>query len=301
MSPSDPTDHELATQLIAEEPLLVWFFGLLALGFLLSWAYLIIFRRRILAHAPQGVSWAMSWTDFGLFMALVTLAAFNGSVCSSLLTRQFFGEPAAFPLQATVFGGLTMQLGLILVYFIFRRIYPLSPPPLVLERPRPSLARAVCLSLVLCLAAVPFFFLIGALWSWLMPLINELLGTDIQLNAQPYILMLRQAQSPFWLGLLVIVAVVGAPLAEELVFRGGIYRFFRQRFPITGAAFVSALLFALVHSNLAGMATLVVIGMTLCLAYELSGDLRTSIFLHACYNGIVITMILLLPEELLAL
>jgi membrane protease YdiL (CAAX protease family) len=55
--------------------------------------------------------------------------------------------------------------------------------------------------------------------------------------------------SPWALGLMVIALVVLAPLAEELLFRGLLFRSLARRLPIAGAIAISSILFAASHAD----------------------------------------------------
>lgn len=89
-----------------------------------------------------------------------------------------------------------------------------------------------------------------------------------------------------WLVLaaMLVVACVLAPINEELVFRGLIFRYCRQRFGRGIALVVSGALFGAMHGNWAGFVPLAVLGAGLALAYESTGDIRVPIVAHALFN-----------------
>lgn len=104
--------------------------------------------------------------------------------------------------------------------------------------------------------------------------------------------------------LVFVVAVVIAPLLEEMIFRGlfqtVIRSFFESRdskletrsrawLPI----FISAGLFSIVHGNVPHWPALFLLGVCLGYAYEKSGSLFRPIFIHAFFNVITITFVLL--------
>jgi membrane protease YdiL (CAAX protease family) len=104
--------------------------------------------------------------------------------------------------------------------------------------------------------------------------------------------------------LVFIVAVVIAPLLEEMIFRGlfqtVIRSFFESRdskletrsrvwLPI----FISAGLFSIVHGNVPHWPALFLLGVCLGYAYEKSGSLFRPIFIHAFFNAITIIFVLL--------
>jgi membrane protease YdiL (CAAX protease family) len=102
--------------------------------------------------------------------------------------------------------------------------------------------------------------------------------------------MFANAKSPWLLIVMITLAVVIAPLNEELVFRAGLFRFLRTRIPRWLALLLPALTFAVLHVNwhtlqgLASLAPLVMLAIVFSLAYERTGRIGTSIVAHACFN-----------------
>jgi membrane protease YdiL (CAAX protease family) len=94
------------------------------------------------------------------------------------------------------------------------------------------------------------------------------------------------------LAIMVVLAVVIAPVTEELVFRVGLFRWLRTR-PLRGVAlFVPAAGFAALHGYLAVFLPIVVLAVCLALAYERSGHPLVPITAHALFN--LNTVVLLL-------
>ena len=83
-----------------------------------------------------------------------------------------------------------------------------------------------------------------------------------------------------------LLVIVVAPLAEELFFRGFIYRVLRLRMAFWLAALANGLLFGSVHGELVILPVLAFLGFVLCWAYERSGTLLVPIALHALNNAI---------------
>ena len=96
--------------------------------------------------------------------------------------------------------------------------------------------------------------------------------------------------------LIAILAIVIAPLVEEMLFRGLIQTTLRSYSgrPWLSIAFTAAM-FASVHTNGTHWPALFVLAMGLGYAYERSGSLFRPIFMHALFNGITIAAALLQP------
>jgi len=96
--------------------------------------------------------------------------------------------------------------------------------------------------------------------------------------------------------LIVILAVVVAPVAEETLFRGLVQTAFRSYTNRPWLAIIfTSLLFATFHTNGTHWPALFALGMGLGYAYEKSGSLFRSIFMHALFNGITIALTLIEP------
>lgn len=82
------------------------------------------------------------------------------------------------------------------------------------------------------------------------------------------------------------VAVLAAPLAEELLFRGWIFTSLRSRFGSTASIVVSALLFALAHYERTHLYALAVlpVGLILGIVRERTGTMWATAVLHVLYN-----------------
>jgi membrane protease YdiL (CAAX protease family) len=91
-------------------------------------------------------------------------------------------------------------------------------------------------------------------------------------------------------GVLPILAVFGTvaflgPMFEEIFFRGFLLSVFRRRLPAVGALLLSSVLFASIHFDLQTIPLLAVLGCALALAFMRTGDIKTAIFVHGCWNG----------------
>lgn len=99
------------------------------------------------------------------------------------------------------------------------------------------------------------------------------------------------------------IAVLLAPVGEELFFRGMLFPALRRRLPPWPSALVSGAAFATVHAiqpTLAGglLAALVILPVGVALAWlvELRGSLLPAILCHATYNAIQVALLYYVPE-----
>lgn len=98
-------------------------------------------------------------------------------------------------------------------------------------------------------------------------------------------LLVNHPQWPLALSV-IVMAVIVAPLVEELLFRGILQTLVRSYVGRPWlSVFVCAGLFASVHANPEHWPALFVLGIGLGYAYEKSGSLWQAIFVHALFNG----------------
>ena len=94
------------------------------------------------------------------------------------------------------------------------------------------------------------------------------------------------------------VAVVTAPLIEELVYRGLLYKAIERAAGVAIAIVVVSLLFAGVHvfqyrNNLAVIAVITLLSITLTVARAVSGKVLPAFIIHLVFNGIQSVLIVL--------
>lgn len=100
--------------------------------------------------------------------------------------------------------------------------------------------------------------------------------------------------------MIALAAVIGAPVAEEFLFRGLMYGVLRTS-PLgkLAAGAITAVLWASVHAqySLYGIFGIALIGLYLAWVREKTGSLVAPILCHAVYNACVLAVMLLVPER----
>ena len=118
--------------------------------------------------------------------------------------------------------------------------------------------------------------------------------TDIVTDLRPFIGLM---QAPIW-PLAVLAVAVGAPISEELLFRGYLLpALARSRFGINGAALLSTVAWTGLHAgySAAGMLEVFLIGLYFCWLTWRSGSLRLALACHVTINTLTLGLIALLP------
>ena len=90
---------------------------------------------------------------------------------------------------------------------------------------------------------------------------------------------------------LYLVIVVGAPIAEELFFRGLLLRSLARRFDDTAAIAVSALVFSLSHFKPAQIPGLFVVGTVFAVLTRRTGRLGPAIVAHMAFNATALLLV----------
>lgn len=99
-----------------------------------------------------------------------------------------------------------------------------------------------------------------------------------------------------WLFALLVVGV-GAPLSEELLFRGFLFSALAARLPIAAAALATSLAWTAMHYGYTAVGLLEVFLVGLLFAWLLwrTGSLRVAIFCHALYNSLIVVVLRHVP------
>jgi membrane protease YdiL (CAAX protease family) len=238
-----------------------------------------------LRHEPRPSAmpaWEGLPSDLLMFALTVVVAIFGAVLLanSAVKALKLTGD------AGTIVAGTSAQLGMLigaLGYVASSKAFRAHAP----LRLRQAIASgfgtfAVCWPLVMGTAKA---------WEWLLN------WAGVPAERQDLIRMFIEAKSPARIIPLVLVATIIAPMSEELVFRAGVFRFFRTRIPRVLAYLLPALLFAGLHVNwtslegLASFAPLFVLALVFSFAYERTGNIATTIIAHGLFNLNTIVLI----------
>lgn len=234
-----------------------------------------------------------------LAFAIVMVAAFAGFIGTAgyeaLSGAQQPGAHAAGELEAmsavrlasyfAAFQSTAVVLTVLAGRLLSRKM---GRPALALTWPRggaSTLVLAVIALLAIATAATLFVYTVD----------KEALASDLRPFAE-------LARSRGW-WVLLLAAGVGAPLAEELLFRGFLFSGLRgSPLGFFGAALVSAVFWTSLHMTYSvyGLALLLVIGIYFAWLRERSGSIIPSMTAHGVYNALIVIALSLTPEQALA-
>jgi membrane protease YdiL (CAAX protease family) len=139
-----------------------------------------------------------------------------------------------------------------------------------------TLKRAISTAIILLLAAAPLIVV--------AELITQLFFGSGS-SRQEIVDLFNSSQTLQQRVMIIVLAVVIAPMTEEFIFRFFIYGVVRRYFGIAFGLVFNAALFSAAHNHLPSALPLFVLGGCFTLAYEWSGSILVSMGMHALFNG----------------
>lgn len=223
------------------------------------------------------------WTAAIAATVVLFLASALAGTAGQWIYAALAGEPAQ-PATQLLPSLVTMQLALTAMVLAAARLFGGRPSEVLALGPSQAGWRDYARGLLELLAIVAAFDTLAFLIK------PEPLMGDIK----PFVAMVR---SDLW-WLAVIAVGVGAPLSEELLFRGFLQSALaRTRIGFAGASLVTTAAWTALHANYSalGVAQVAVIGLYLCWLLWRTGSLRVTIFCHAAYNTVMIMLLAVAP------
>lgn len=126
---------------------------------------------------------------------------------------------------------------------------------------------------------------------------EHVLGITLNTNKQEVVeMVMRHKDEPLFLMAAVAALVIGAPLVEELFFRGALFPTLHRLAGRVPAIVLTGVLFGAIHFNAMAFLPLSALGAYLCIAYERTGNLRVCIATHALFNLYSLVLMVAAPE-----
>ena len=239
-------------------------------------------------NSQRFAKWDIRPIDVALFICLVLTF---GYALTGLLARAceiLSGEELPMnSLSFLIVSGFGLQLGCLAAWLAFSVISPTEN-----ENQPDSFWRAVKIGVLGFIAA--YLAIIPTMMVWRIVLDTLNFEYELQLPVQ----LVQNGGSNIEMALMTLLVVVVAPISEELVYRGFLFRYLNNRAPLGLAIIITAILFAAIHQNLYSFAPLAILGAALCVVYRLSGNIVSSITMHACFNLLnLVLMVYFTPIE----
>jgi len=264
-------------------------FGILAgVGILIWYGYARLHGRQPIPQTFKQTR--VKWNFSDCFRVIITLFFFGYLFSiAQAWARVLFGTA---PLSEDVNGLLHTSLSDVLIviialYFVARRYgHRLDAIGLSLKNTWKNILTGV----MGYIAALPILACVLFSTMWVIE------ATGYNPPVQPVVEMfLNQDSAKILIYMTVFVSIFG-PLAEEIFFRGFMYKALRGRFGVKLSLIVVAALFALLHADIVAFAPILVLGITLGFLYERTGSLIASFTVHIMHNTATISIVFLIKR-----
>lgn len=176
-------------------------------------------------------------------------------------------------------GTASLQGGTILLTHFFLRHHGVGWRQF-LGLDRPGLGRIALQALATTALATPLVLILAAGCDQLLRLWQD------TIEPQSAVKVMEIALAPGRRILFILTSVLLAPLAEEILFRGLLYRALQQQGRPRLALLVSSVLFSAIHLNQLAFLPFIVLAVILALLYERTNCLLAPILTHAGFNAI---------------
>jgi hypothetical protein len=246
-------------------------------------------RWRFPAESPD-VPAPLLWESFLLFLFL--FAAFSW-LSGSQATFAPRGTPVAPALGPLVARALVLDLVCLSpLLYLALQLRPLGRRVSEIGLTVRNAAGEAARGLLVYLLMLPWLLVVATVSEW----IGRRFFPDVAPPFHPLVHTWALAAPSGWtrVGILLMVAV-GAPLLEEIFFRGVLYTALRRRFGIAAGLLGSATVFALLHPQVPlGFLPLFFLGVVLAALYEWRRSLIPGMTLHAVQNGMIFVLLSLM-------
>lgn len=142
---------------------------------------------------------------------------------------------------------------------------------------------------------VPGYFAIMIVSAAVLPLIEHLTG--IELKQQLIVQNAPQISDRNTRFLMFLTLAAGAPVMEELIFRGVLYSIAARFIHPAYAAVATGVFFAVIHSNLMALVPLTLLGVLFAVAYQRTRSLAVPVLMHSLFNCSQFLLLLYGPHE----
>lgn len=242
----------------------------------------------------QGLVWDAPVTDT-LFLAWAVLfGAFLGQLTGVLVLRMLPEVVSSNEATQILVIGMCFDGGCIAAWLAVHHFIRIKGQALPAASEGPMRTGATLASAgAVFLRVLPVVAAVGFAASFVLQ------ALDLPLDQQDIVGIFARTGSPLSLAGMLVLAVVVAPIAEELIFRAGMFRVLKGRIGRWPAIAISSALFAALHLSWAGFAGLFCLGVAFCLSYERTRNIAVPMIAHGLFNLNSIVVILAMPPEFL--
>ncbi len=263
----------------------LFFLLLMCVGIAIDFALVVYCMKRPICPAdwvPALTRRALS----GRLLLLLFLIFIGLYLLNSLVYGMLFSSIEVEP-HTLFFQTLFFQVPALLILFGLLRLRKIDERE-CLGLARGKTLRMLGLSALLYLAALPLLWF----YSLLYQIFLDQLGHSFYLQDVTQVFLLPL---PWPVRTAVFfIAIVGAPVFEEIVFRGLLFPWLVRRTGFWPGVAVVSILFAAMHLHLPSLLPLFLLSTMFCVAYARTRSLWVPIGMHACFNGVTVILLTLM-------
>ncbi len=243
-------------------------------------AAVIIRARTWMVHAARALVPRLSGHDVAMYLALLFVMHAAGLLAGLVLAPE-----SDVPLM--IVQSITLHWTILVLTVVFLRVRAYDMTFFFGINIR-SAARDVGAGIVAFLGMMPVLLLSTILYQTLLKAFH------ISVDFQDILINLTGEYHWAVKGYLFFLAVILAPLAEEVLFRGILLRFAVQRVGVLTGCLLVSLLFAAIHLHVPSLVPIFILAFSLSLAYLSTGSLLVPVTMHVLFNAQSLAFMLLL-------
>lgn len=218
------------------------------------------------------------WKTFGWIIAISGIYLLS-TVIAVIISAVFGIDEYVMGMIAAMFSGIVTSIFVVkTVPTKFKDIYP-EEKALSIKSPFKIYAAVIAM---MCTAMWGIHVVTGWITQYSGDIGKELMEKRLE----------EFANSPVLL--LLLLAIVVAPITEEIVFRYGVYGTLRRSTKIAVSAIVSGIIFGAIHLTFEALFYGTAIGIVFALLYEYTRNIKVSIVGHMTYN----ISVMFVPENM---
>ncbi len=132
---------------------------------------------------------------------------------------------------------------------------------------------------------LPLLVLSGFISTLILKILN------LKPQPMPIVIFFLKEKNILNLSLLALEAIFIAPLLEELIFRGVIFRLLRKRYPFLFSSLIAGVAFSFLHYNSFSFLPILILAVALAYIYERQKNILAPIFLHSLHNFLTLLIL----------
>jgi len=222
---------------------------------------------------PQewGILSATFWSIAAFFAPQFALVPFIGLVSSLAVDKNA---------QLFILQGIAELTTLVVLWLVIRKVYHSNLQAIGLTKFSPGL-------IGWAVVAFPLYLVVSTL-------VSSIFGVLLGINMYEQQNIGYSSPNGHELALIFVALVMLAPFVEEVLFRGFLFRAFRNAFGFWIGAIGVSLLFAVAHGQVNVGMDVFVLSMFLCYLREKTGTLWTAIALHSLKNLVAFVVLFIM-------